>query len=385
MSKEVKWITGIIIVLIIIAILAFNNFSSEPSSENPIKIGGIFALTGIGAAIGEEELKGAELAIAEINRNGGVLGREIQFIPEDLSLDKMKNAGTIAQKLINIDKVVGIIGPQWDEPAIAILPLIEEHGVPTIGADITDTVETDGLGENLFSTWYDNRVGILELLRFAQARDITNIAVLRLTNGGFWKFTADYITKQAPQYGVAITDDIDFGNPLSLDFRTSIAKINQKNPQAIFVVVSDYNQCAFIKQAKEIGFNGLVLSTESAGSKAVLGQCPEALEDLYFSTPVNNTEEYEDFEKLFFEKYERKSLFPSAVTSYDAVRVLVDAIERAGNTDRATIREELAKTRSFKGASLPEITFNEKGFVITPEDAFQMVVVRSGGFVKVEY
>src|SRR3989344_5964353 len=61
---------------------------TPPAASEPIKIGNIAALTGAGVAIGEEELKGAQLAVAEANAAGGFRGRPVVLVSEDLSIDK---------------------------------------------------------------------------------------------------------------------------------------------------------------------------------------------------------------------------------------------------------------------------------------------------------
>ena len=349
-----------------------------------IKIGSVAALTGVGVAIGEEELKGAQLAVDEANENGGLDGRQIVLVSEDLSIDKLKNAGTVASKLINIDKVVAIVGPQWDEPALAILPIIEQSKTPMIGPDTTDTIETNGLGAYLFSTWYDNRVGIKTLLEFAEKKGFKKVAIIRPLNGGFWKFASDQFAQGASAHGITIIDDVDIGNPLTTDYRTFITKVKNKNPEAIFFVTSDPGECVFLKQMKELGVNVPLLATESAGDKASLGQCAGDMTNLYFSTPKVDHPRYQTFLQSFIKKYGREPLFPSAVTAYDAVRIILHALEKTGGVGGETLQKVLAETKDFPGASLPLITFKENGFVITPPDAFEMQTVRDGQFVKAE-
>lgn len=351
-------------------------------SKEPIKIGGISALTGVGSAIGEEERRGAALAVEEINAAGGIAGRPLQLTSEDVSIDKMKNAATVAQKLIAADEVVAIVGPQWDEPAEPILPIIEKAKVPMIGPDTSDQLEKATNYEYFFSTWYDNRVGIRELLRYAQKRGWKNIAIIRPIDGGFWKFTADTMLAEASSYGVNIVDDIDMGNPLILDFRTPILKVKAKKPDAVFIVTSDYNQCTFLKQANELGLNVPKLGTESSGDFVSLKNCPKLLENSYFSSP-KQTVSGKEFIERFKAKYGDVPKFPSAVTAYDAVRVLAEALKKTNGEGAEKLRDAIATTH-IAGASLSDIKFNSKGFIETPEDAFEMMTARGGQFVSAD-
>ncbi|MEK7185694.1 MAG: ABC transporter substrate-binding protein [Patescibacteria group bacterium] len=384
MNKAIWTIVVVIILVLALGFIAKDKTRNSESSGEPIKIGSISALTGVGVAVGEEERRGAELAVEEINENGGVIGRPLKLISEDLSIDKLKNAGLVTSKLINVDKVVGIIGAQWDEPAAAVLPIIEKAMIPMIGPNVTDSIETNNLGDYLFSTWYDNRVGINTILEYAKQKEFKTGTIIRIFDGGFWKFTSDLVAKNAPAYGIKIIDDININNPLSNDFRTFITKAKAKNPDFIFFVTSDPSQCVFFKQMKEQNFDVPVLTTEAAGNSASLAQCPEDLANLYFSTPSPKHDRYKVFEKSFIEKYGRKPLFPSAVTAYDAVRIMASALEKTNGKSGKDLQIALSETKDFLGASLPNITFKENGFVLTPDDIFEMQTVRGGEFVRVE-
>ena len=381
MNNTTKTILGIIILALIIwGITSLSD--SESTTAEPIKIGGIFALSGVGTAVGEEERRGAELAIEEINASGGVLGRLLEFIVEDVSLDKMKVAGSVAHKLIDIDKVVAIVGPQWAEPTAAIIPIIEKAQVPTVGIDATHDIETQTKSSYFFSTWYDNQVGIDIMLQFIQDRGWTNIAIIRPVDGGYWEYTRNLFRKSAPAYNVLIIDDINLGNPLTQDFRTPLVKIKSKNPDAIFIVVTDPTECPFMRQAQELGVNVPILSLEASGNYASLAQCPQFLENLYFSTPAPN-ESSEKFIQKFIERYGREPQYPSAVTSYDAVRVIAHALEETNLEGGEALRDAISET-NIDGFSLPTITFDDNGFVVTPSDAFEIQTVRDGQFVKYE-
>lgn len=381
MNKKIIWILGLIIIVLII--LGLNRKSDSTYSES-IKIGSVSARTGVGVAIGDEEYKGTKLAVDEINKKGGIKGRMLELVSEDVSIDKLNIAGSVANKLVSIDKVIAIVGPQWDEPMLAMLPITEKAKVPLIGPDTTDSVESDIVGQYLFSTWYDNRVGVEVIMKHAQAKGLKKISILRPLNAGFWKFASDLVASSAPKYGITIVEDVDIGNPLTTDFRTFISKLKQKKPDAIFFIMADPGQCIFFKQMREQGFAVPVLATEAAGNNASLSQCASDMTNLYFSTPSVSHPGYKAFESAFTEAYGRGPLFPSAVTAYDAVRVLADALEKTAGEGGEALQKALSETKGFKGASLPEITFKENGFVITPADAFEMQTVRDGKFVKAE-
>ncbi|MDB5259256.1 MAG: hypothetical protein JWO73_464 [Candidatus Taylorbacteria bacterium] len=354
-----------------------------PDSPDTISIGGISALTGVGVSIGEEEKRGAELAVKEINARGGVSGHKIRLISEDLSLDKIKNAVSVARKLIDADKVVAIIGPQWDEPAMPMLPIIEAAQVPTVGANNTPDLERVKNYEYFFSTWHDNRVGVRELLRFAQKSNLKRVAIIKPLAAGFWEYTAEAFKKEAPSYGVTVVSEEDAGNPLLTDFRTIISKTMQHSPDAIFIVTSDYNQCSFLKQAKELGYAGPTLGTESSGDPTSLTTCPELMKDRYFSTPTQ-TKGYPRFAEGYRAEFGEYPRYPSAATAYDAAYVIANGLERSKLRGGKALRDAIAATKSLSGASSDKIEFNAAGFIRTPENGFEIQTVRDGKFMKID-
>jgi branched-chain amino acid transport system substrate-binding protein len=380
MKKVIVWIVIVLVVVGAIVLISRKNPNPNVNNSEPIKIGFIGALSGVGASIGEEERRGAELAVEEINTSGGISGRAIQLVAEDVSLDKMNVAGSVAQKLIEIDKVIAIVGPQWDEPAQAIVPITETAKVPMVSQNITNNVEADKNFGYLFSTWPDNRVGIHSLLKYAQQKKWLNVAIIRPVSAGFWQFASNLFKEYSPQYGVAIVDDIDLGNPLINDFRTPLTKLKAKNPDAIFIVTTDPVQCPLMKQIRELGLKVSVLSTESAANNASLKNCPKDLEANYFSVPRQQAG-YQQFAIKFRSKYSADPQYPSAATAYDAVNVILAGLKKSNLEGGEKLRDAIAMTKLVNAATMPTISFDAKGYAITSADTYEMETVREGKFV----
>jgi ABC-type branched-subunit amino acid transport system substrate-binding protein len=227
-------------------------------------------------------------------------------------------------------------------------------------------------------------VGIRELLRFAQSRHITRVAIIKPLNAGFWEYTAEIFKKEAPKYGVTVVDEIDLGNPLSLDFKTYILKVKEKNPEAIFAVTSDYSQCTFLKHAEQIGFTGITLGTESSGDPVTLEKCPKLMEKRFFSTPADS-ESYKAFAERFNIRFGGYPRSPSAATAYDAVVVVARALEKSNLQGGEALQKALAEIKKVQGVGLTDISFDAMGFVNTPENTYEMRTVKNGEFVKVNY
>src|SRR3989344_6376843 len=130
MNKSTIWAVVIIIILIIGGVLIGKRPATPevPTTTEPIKIGGVFILTGEGASWGEATRNGMELAIGEINNRGGIDGRKLQAIYEDDGSDP-KKAIAAFNKLTEVDGVKFIIGPNWSNTGTALINLIKQKGV----------------------------------------------------------------------------------------------------------------------------------------------------------------------------------------------------------------------------------------------------------------
>lgn len=351
-------------------------------NREALKVGGIFALSGLGASQGQQELNAATLAVEDVNANGGVNGHPLELIAEDVSLDKLNKAASAAHKLLNVDKVVAIVGTTWDEPAQAILPIIEGAHVPMVGPNQTRMLEADTSYEYFFNVWYDNAVGIRTLLSFAKSQGIKSIAVIRPIPAGFYQYVADRTAEIAPEFGIDIVSDIALNDPAPSDYRTPLAKVMQKKPDAILMVLNGGTACTFLKQVREMGINVPILSTEAAGDAYALQACPDLMEKLYFSYP-KESKQYEDFAQKYEKRFGKPPQTPSAVTAYDAVRVIAEGLKRTDGQGGSLLRDAIGAL-TIDGVSQPKISFDDIGYARTPPDAYQMRTVRSGSFVLYE-
>jgi len=356
-------------------------FRDIPSNET-IKIGGISALSGVGASVGENERRGAVLAVEEVNMRGGINGRKIELVSEDLSIDKINKAVSVVEKLINVDKVVAIVGAQWDETTFPILSIAEKAEVPMVGADNSDQLEKDKDYPYFFSTWYDNRVGVREILRYSSSHNIKRISIIKFLSAGFWEFTARTMTNEAQKYDVKVVSESDLGNPTALDFRTELLKSNQYNPDAIFIVTNDFNQCSFLKQKSELGINIIALGTESSADGTLIVNCSELMKDRVWSAPKGG-KKYSEFESKFIARFGQKPNSPSAATAYDAVMAIASALQKTSGRGGEELRNAIQAT-DIEGISVDKIVFNQKGFLVTPEDTFSMKGFRDGKVVDLQ-
>lgn len=387
MNKKAIWSLIVVIVVAIGALSVYLGRGHETGNIQPILIGQMSGLTGTGADIGAEERNGTLLAIEQINERGGIAGRKLQMISEDAPPFDLKKGASAAQKLISADNVMSIIGPQWDGQGELMASMSASQKVPVISQNVSTDIESKISSPYFFVTWPSDEEGIKKLLGFAQLKGWKKISIIQPANFSFWLFTTNLMKQNAAAYGIEIISTEmgnDFGN---VDYRTLITKTKARKPDAVFGAFAEL-ECAFLKQMQEQGMNVPLLSTDSAGSPKAIVQCANLLEGRLFYATMSKGNGYDAFAAAYTTRFGHGPISPSAATAYNAVMVLADVMKKLDASGTPITRENIRaglKEVDFKDAvSIGEIRFNDKGYVITPSDAYQINMVKAGKFVKAE-
>ena len=386
MKQKISYLVGIAAIVAII-IFASSARRSPADSGGAIKIGQMSALTDVGSDIGIEERNGAILAIERLNKEGGIAGRHIQLISEDTPAFDLKKGASVINKLISSDGVVAIIGPQWDSEGEVVAAISAARKVPVVSQNVSTDIESKVNSPYFFETWPDDEVGIRADLNYARSRGWKKIAIIEPANFSFWLFTANLFKKNAPEYGITVVAEemgTDFNN---VDYRTLISKAKVAKPDAFFGSYADL-ECVFLKQTKEQGIAIPFLSTDSALNVKALWDCANDMQGrLYFSTP-NRGNGFDQFVIDYQTRFGQKPLASSAATAYNAGLVLGDVMKKlaaaAKEINRENIKDALKMEKFEGGVSIRTIQFNEKGFLVTPVDAFEIQTVKDGKFVKAD-
>src|SRR5262245_28575833 len=136
-----------------IALLASISCSKKAAEEsNEIVFGEYGSLTGTTATFGTSTRNGVDLAIEEINKAGGVLGKQIRVVVED-DQGKPEEAQTVVTKLINSDKVVVVIGEVASSRTLAAAPVAQQAKIPMVSPSSTNPKVTQ-IGDYIFRTCF---------------------------------------------------------------------------------------------------------------------------------------------------------------------------------------------------------------------------------------
>ena len=358
--------TTIFVGLILTAVVSILIISCNKNDSNVIKIGQFASLTGSEATFGISSDNGIKLAVEEINNSGGVLGKKIELITED-NQGKPNETQTVVQKLINRDKVVGIIGEVASSRSKAAAPICQNAKIPMITQASTNP-EVTAIGDYIFRVCFIDPFQATVMSKFAlNSMKIKKVALLIDQRNAYSTGLAENFKKTFIEMGGEIVEEQKYSAG-DKDFKAQLTAIKYKNPEAIFIpgYYTDVGLMAI--QAREIGLNVPLFGSDGWESdKLTEGKAKDALEGSFFSTHVSS-EDPNPLIQNFIKKYrERYKSEPDAFSflGYDAMMLMADAIKRAGSTDGDKIRQELSKTSNFKGVT-GNITINEQRNAIKP-------------------
>jgi branched-chain amino acid transport system substrate-binding protein len=338
--------------------LACNEQSASNSSTGEILVGHVASLTGDTATFGVSSDEGIKLAMDEINAKGGILGgRKVKVITED-DRSLGDEAKTAASKLITRDRVVAVLGEIASSRSIAMAPVCEDAKIPMLSPGSTNPKVTKGY-EYVFRNCFIDPFQGTAMAKFAMAAapnglGLKKFAVLYPNNSDYGVGLKDYFIEAVKAAGGEILALEAYQEKTDSDFSAQLTKIKATNPEAIFVS-GYYTEAGLIaQQARKLGITVPLMGGDGWDSDQTLKIGGAAVEGCYFSNHYAAEEdrpEVKQFVEAYKAKYAGKTPDAMAVLGYDAMRIMADAMERAGGTDPSKIRDALAATRDFPGAS----------------------------------
>ena len=306
----------------------------EVKQADTMKIGCTAPLTGPLAIYGVTSSNGSKLAMEEINKNGGILGKQVEFTVLDSKGDPTE-AITAYNRLVD-DGIVAFIGDAPSKPTLAIAEVAAQDNMPMITPNGTQFNITEA-GPNVFRTCFTDPYQGVILANFAKNNLKVNTVAILVNN------SSDY-------------SDGD------KDFRAQLTKILPTNPE-VLVIPDYYEQAALITvQAREVGLKSTFIGPDGwdGVSKTLDASAYGAVENSYFTNHYSledKSPKVQNFVKAYKEMYnEEPSSF--AALSYDSAYMMKAAIEKAGTTEKQAVIDAL-KTLDYDGVT-GHLTFDEK-------------------------
>lgn len=328
--------------------------SSKTLSE--IKVGLSAPMTGDISQIGQSSKNAAEMAVDEINTAGGIkVGTS--SIPVKLIVgddeNKPESAANVFQKLINQDKVLGIIGPPTSKCANAGASIAESAQTVMISSWATNVNVTKGKSYVFRACFIDPFQGKVNASFARTTLKAQKAAVLYDVASDYNKGLAEVFSDEFKKAGGEIVAFESYQTK-DTDFKAQLTKIKAASPDVVFLP-NYYNEIALqLQQAKQLGLNAKFLGGDAWDSPDLFKLAGnDILEGTYFSNHYAtdaDVPELQAFIKKYTTKYGNAPDATAALT-YDAIRLFFEGVEKAGSTDKKAIRDAVAATKDFKGVT----------------------------------
>lgn len=328
--------------------------SSGGGNSDSIKVGVNLELSGNVASYGESLEKGIDLAVAEINNNGGVDGKKLDIIKVDNKSEAAEATNGII-KLTSQDKVTAIIGAATSGNTVAQAQMANDTKTVLItpsGTSPNVTVNKDGkVNEFVFRTSFiDPFQGTVAANFAAKELKVKNAAIFADSASDYSKGLAESFKDTFKDAGGKIIAEEAYVGK-DTDFRATLTRIKAKNPEFIFIPGYYEEVGLIVKQARELGITVPLMGADGWDSPKLIELAgAEALNNTFITNHYSSEdpdEKMQDFLTAF--KDQNKGDAPNAFNAlgYDTVYLLADAIKRAGSTDSSKIKDELAKTKDL--------------------------------------
>ena len=343
------------------------------AKEEPLRIAAIFSETGIAAPHNLPLINMTRLAIEHLNSQGGLLGRPLQLLILDNGSTPIGSA-LAAQKAI-AENVTAVIGAHWSSHSLVMAPMLQEAGIPMITPGSTNPEVT--LGKNyIFRACFIDSFQGLAMAKFAvHELHARTAAVVTNIDENYSIMLGQFFGTAFKEAGGRVVSEIGYRGTAT-DFSAIIKEIASKNPEVIYLPGYTRDSGLFIKQSEKMGLKAIFLGGDAWDE--IEKYAGTSIEGSFQSAPWHPEvpfPESEAMKKIFAAGYGKDIENISAPLAYDAVMLLAEAITRAGSLDRRAIRDALATTVDFPGATGP-ITFDANG---DPQNKAIIIIEFRGG------
>jgi branched-chain amino acid transport system substrate-binding protein len=320
------------------------------TAAEPIKIGWFGPLSGPASLLGQDSLRGTQFAIKQVNAAGGINGRQVTLISYDDRTDK-KEAVSIAQRLVGRDEVVAILGGSLSGTSVAAAPIISQAKTPMIAA---------------YSNAFQVVKGNDYVWRWASVADVQGYVMVHYVRTALKKEKMAVLS-QDDEYGKGIARGVKEGvkrwggtivfeksYPIGeKEFRASLTEIKRLKPDAVLSMGLGPSQASVARQGAELGVFPAAQMIASCTAddlnwfNTVGAEGEGTIGVLEFATG-EHTPQVQEFLKGWERDYKTRIVSHEAGTSYDATRMLLEAVRRGGAT-REGVKKALDGMKEFKG------------------------------------
>lgn len=323
-------------------------------ASNPIVIPVLYgqSTTAIEDKITSEDIKGAILAMEDINNRGGLLGRQVEILDCRISSIDLEEINKLMERIESVDELFAIIGANTSGLSLYFAPKFQEKEVLMI-SPISTNPEVTEVGDFIFRACFTDPFQGKVMARFAldELQAKTAVILTKITSD-FSVGLSQFFAEEFEKGGTVLAQETYLGE--SYDFSEILLSVKELNPDVVFVPGHGSDSGLIIKQGYNMGIDAIFLGGDGWG-KGLLGfSGNEAAEGNYFSNHWHKETENEkslEFIRKYQEKYGEGLIASSAALAYDAFMLLEEAVKMAGSFDAKAVRDSLKQIKDFKGVT----------------------------------
>jgi branched-chain amino acid transport system substrate-binding protein len=342
-AKRLAWL--------VTAALAAACGGEKPADSQGVKIGFFGALTGPTATFAISGRNGSLLAAEEINRAGGVLGRPVELLSED-DRGEASEAASVVSKLITRDHVVALIGENTSSRSLAAAPIAQSYSIPMVSPTSTN-VEVTKKGDYIFRVCFIDSYQGRVLSAFARKNLKAETAAMLIDSRSDYSVgLADAFRAAFTAAGGRVVGEAKYAEGDS-DFSAQLTALGPLQADVLFVPGYYTDAGLIARQARSLGLKATLLGADGWDSPKLVEIGGASMEGAYLSNHYS-VDDPAPAVRRFVDAYKAKyGAEPDSIaaTSYDAMRLIADAITRAGSTEGPRIRDALAATKDFAGVT----------------------------------
>ncbi len=343
--------------------LAFTDFMTHgAAAQDTVKFANVIELSGAGATVGTIWKNAVELAVKEINAQGGILGKRIALTHYD-SQSTPGIAKAMATKAVDEDPYV-ILGPIFSGSVMVNMQVAEQSEIPQFTGGEAASITQQG-NPYIFRTSFSQALGMPKLANYLQNEIKAKSVAVVWINNDFGKGGRDAMVKELNARGIKVAADVSTEQQ-QVDFSSAVIRAKSSGADALFAYLNEEESARLLRELRKQGYDKPIVGETTLMSQKVIDLAGDAVNGvrghvgLTIDAPVPAI-------KAFAQKYEKEYGAKSdhnGIKGYFAVYLVKAVTEKLGKFDRKALAKAL-KNASFSAKDHPglmmDVSFDDKG------------------------
>jgi branched-chain amino acid transport system substrate-binding protein len=354
--------------------------------KEAIKLGAILAVTGPAASLGGPEARTLEMLVADANKAGGILKRQVQLIVKD-SQGSAEKAASFAKQLVEEEGVLAIIGPSTSGESMSLKGYCDQNETILLSCAAAETI-VKPVAKWVFKTPQNDAFAAIKIFQTMKTLGITKVGVV-VSSSGFGQGGKAQLAKYAPEYGITIVISETY-DAASTDLTGVLSKLKARDIQAVVNWSVEPAQSLVAKNMRQVGMKQPLFQSHGFGNISYVTAAGKAAEGIIFpcgrlfyaeQLPASHPQKQvlTSYKSAYEAKFkENASTFGGH--AYDAYLIFSEALKKAGTADKNKVRDAIEGIKGLAGTA-GLFNFSPTDHNGLTLDSFEMFTVKDGAFV----